>query len=238
MKTLRGLSLVFIILVTFQAEAKFLTPDPVKPNPENGQNFNRYWYADNNPIKNIDPDGREVAGIYDLTNELLFLVDKDTRAWALVQGASGGKPYGDPIPSGKYDILERAGRDGFYRLERRDDSYGNDESGGRTNFRLHGPGRTMGCIEVCMSDGFKHVRSLLENTSKTKAEVDSQSVGGRLMGLSESLKKFGSIGVLPSGYSLGFNQKTNSVVMRYTETGSRIVKQQKICTVSKDGTCK
>lgn len=49
--------LVLLMLASAQSQAKFLTPDPVKPNSENGQNFNRYWYADNNPIKNVDADG-------------------------------------------------------------------------------------------------------------------------------------------------------------------------------------
>lgn len=61
MKPIRGLILVLILLTNSQIEAKFLTPDPVQPNPNTGQNFNRYWYANNNPVKNTDPDGREVT---------------------------------------------------------------------------------------------------------------------------------------------------------------------------------
>ncbi|WP_425486504.1 RHS repeat domain-containing protein [Chiayiivirga flava] len=34
---------------------RFLSPDPVAPTPES---FNRYWYANNNPYKFLDPDGR------------------------------------------------------------------------------------------------------------------------------------------------------------------------------------
>ncbi len=37
--------------------ARFLSPDPKIGNPENGQNFNRYSYALNNPFKYTDPDG-------------------------------------------------------------------------------------------------------------------------------------------------------------------------------------
>ncbi len=32
--------------------------DPVAPNPENIHSFNRYAYANNNPYKFVDPDGR------------------------------------------------------------------------------------------------------------------------------------------------------------------------------------
>lgn len=37
---------------------RFLSVDPVTANSVNGSNFNRYWYANNNPYKFVDPDGR------------------------------------------------------------------------------------------------------------------------------------------------------------------------------------
>lgn len=43
------------------ADARFLSKDPVPANPDNGQNFNSYWYANNNPYKFTDPDGRYVC---------------------------------------------------------------------------------------------------------------------------------------------------------------------------------
>jgi len=39
---------------------RFLSVDPVLPN-DNGGSFNRYWYANNNPYKFTDPDGRCTA---------------------------------------------------------------------------------------------------------------------------------------------------------------------------------
>ena len=39
---------------------RFLSVDPVSANPSNGSNFNRYWYANNNPYGFVDPDGRFV----------------------------------------------------------------------------------------------------------------------------------------------------------------------------------
>jgi RHS repeat-associated protein len=40
---------------------RFLSVDPVTADSANGQNFNRYWYANNNPYKFTDPDGRQAA---------------------------------------------------------------------------------------------------------------------------------------------------------------------------------
>ena len=37
---------------------RFMGMDPVAPNPENIHSFNRYAYANNNPYKFVDPDGR------------------------------------------------------------------------------------------------------------------------------------------------------------------------------------
>jgi len=37
---------------------RFLSVDPVAVAPEYGANFNRYWYANNNPYRFVDPDGR------------------------------------------------------------------------------------------------------------------------------------------------------------------------------------
>lgn len=43
------------------ATGRFLSVDPVGPAAGNAFNFSRYAYGSNNPIKNIDPDGRESA---------------------------------------------------------------------------------------------------------------------------------------------------------------------------------
>jgi RHS repeat-associated protein len=41
-----------------QGVGRFLSVDPVSASSINGGNLNRYWYANNNPHKFVDPDGR------------------------------------------------------------------------------------------------------------------------------------------------------------------------------------
>lgn len=41
------------------SNARFVSTDPVKPDPKTGASFNRYSYANNNPYRYFDPDGRQ-----------------------------------------------------------------------------------------------------------------------------------------------------------------------------------
>jgi RHS repeat-associated protein len=43
---------------------RFLSVDPIRPRAGDYQNFNRFMYGNNNPIRNIDPDGRQSAEDY------------------------------------------------------------------------------------------------------------------------------------------------------------------------------
>jgi RHS repeat-associated protein len=56
--------LVYMQARYYQARGQFLSPDPVGPSPGNIFSFNRYAYGNNNPIGNIDPDGREAGFVY------------------------------------------------------------------------------------------------------------------------------------------------------------------------------
>lgn len=38
---------------------RFISPDPVATDLNTGDSFNRYWYANNNPVRFTDPDGRQ-----------------------------------------------------------------------------------------------------------------------------------------------------------------------------------
>lgn len=56
-KTFQTTALFSLLLaMTEPAAARFLSPDPA---PADEENFNRYWYANNNPYTFVDPDGRK-----------------------------------------------------------------------------------------------------------------------------------------------------------------------------------
>ncbi len=55
---------------------RFLSVDPVTAG-SSGANFNRYWYANNNPYAHVDPDGR---------NAVTFIGGVVTESWNAVNG--------------------------------------------------------------------------------------------------------------------------------------------------------
>lgn len=59
-KTISGMLTIALCLFAFDVSARFVSTDPVQPDPKNGQNFNRYHYANGNPYRYTDPDGREI----------------------------------------------------------------------------------------------------------------------------------------------------------------------------------
>ncbi len=79
---------------------RFLSVDPVGPSPGNLFHFNRYDYADNNPIGNIDPDGRSV-----LTKLIKLAINGGNVAQTVAGVVSDAKTVMNPNAS----PLERAG---------------------------------------------------------------------------------------------------------------------------------
>ncbi len=66
---------------------RFLSVDPVTANGNTGGNFNRYWYANNNPYRFTDPDGRYTCGASDAQCALV-----DRWVQKLQQSRRGLKP--------------------------------------------------------------------------------------------------------------------------------------------------
>ena len=52
---------------------RFLSSDPVSTDTNTGGNFNRYWYANDNPFRFTDPDGRAPGGCGDGVCKGLFV---------------------------------------------------------------------------------------------------------------------------------------------------------------------
>jgi hypothetical protein len=122
----------------------------------------------------LGPDGEpirlaKVTAVYDRATGVLTATDMDTGEVVTIKAQSGGKPSGDPIPAGKWDILERGGKSDSFRLDAVDAQRFNDveDSSGRYGFRLHKPGLTIGCIAAEDLAGWSQLKSLILNTSTT-----------------------------------------------------------------------
>ena len=171
---------------------EWLNRDPIG---ERG-GINLYRFVGNNPLRFVDPLGLLVFGTFDIGTGTLALTDEDTGHSVVITAESGGKPFGDPIPVGNYDILDHPKPD-FLRLEPLDDHYGDDKDSatGRTKFRLHKPGRTIGCIAAKEKAPWEKLRDLIRNTKTTTTTVDSKSYNPFAPD-TETIKKFGDLRVI------------------------------------------
>jgi len=150
----------------------WLSRDPIG---ENG-GVNLYGYVKNNPVNAWDPLGLLVEATFSVETGIFAVRDLDTGETATMKAFSGGKPSGDPIPNGEYDILNCGKKDDFFRLEPNDESYGDDthDETGRGLFRLHRPGGSLGCITAEDKEGWENVKKLIKKTKTTNVEVDTK----------------------------------------------------------------
>jgi RHS repeat-associated protein len=76
---------------------RFLSMDPVLTSHDNGGNFNRYWYANNNPYKFTDPDGRFahiaagalVGAVFGGGSYAYSSISSGTFSWGGLAGSTG-----------------------------------------------------------------------------------------------------------------------------------------------------
>jgi hypothetical protein len=109
---------------------------------------------------------------------------------------TSGKPFGDPIPAGEYEILAQARRENFYRLDRIDNMLRNDidDESGRNEFRLHRPGRTIGCIAAKEWEGWNRLKRLIDKT-RTDTVLDHAHPWWKFWAKPEPILKYGTLTV-------------------------------------------
>ncbi|MBU0475278.1 MAG: hypothetical protein KKF62_14085 [Bacteroidetes bacterium] len=157
-----------------------------------GGQSNLYEYCLNDPINILDPNGLQVIGIYSKSSGKIHALDLNTFDVVNINAESGGKPFGDPIPNGLYEILDQAQNPESFRLDAADRYPRNDvhESSGRNRFRLHEPGNTIGCIAATNTTGWQSLKNLLNNT-KTTQVPDNAKPWWKFWGGQEYIKRYG-----------------------------------------------
>ena len=95
-----------------------------------------------------------------------------------------------------YDILDHPKND-FFRLEPKDKSYGDDthDPTGRDEFRLHKPGRSIGCVTAKSKSPWEKLRDMIRKT-KTSTETVKSKSRSPFAPKTESIKKFGELKVI------------------------------------------
>ncbi|MFD0739974.1 RHS repeat-associated core domain-containing protein [Lysobacter koreensis] len=87
---------------------RFLSADPVTANSNTGANFNRYYYANNNPYKFTDPDGRAPDAILDAG---FIIYDTGRFLGASAAAAVGAVTGNDALRSAGLEGMRETGAD-------------------------------------------------------------------------------------------------------------------------------
>lgn len=78
-----------LLLALVQAVPANASNDPVTADPNTGANFNRYYYANNNPYRFKDPDGRATCAAADCSTSYIDATPMAKRAPPMVNGDHG-----------------------------------------------------------------------------------------------------------------------------------------------------
>jgi RHS repeat-associated protein len=175
-----------------------LTPDLgfVNMPTQYGDGPNLYEYVQSGPVTKRDPSGLLVWMWYNRATGDLWVGDLDTgetiNLWPGCTFSGGPDLIGriwKPIPTGQYEVLERAGKPLWLRLDPIDAVPRNDkgdnpgEGFGRSEFRMHPGNISEGCItiseknKVCLFV-YQKIRDLLGKTKKVI--VPDAAYGGML----------------------------------------------------------
>ncbi len=156
--------------------------------------WNTYAYALSSPTHVTDISGLLVSGVFNCrTNELTFR-DLDSGQVTTASFFSGGLRGAQPIDNGSYSILSTLTRPDFFRLEPQDSTPGDDrnDATGRTEFRLHGPGRSSGCVTAVDKENWDKINSALGRTATQLVTIPALGIGG-ILGLTESALRYGTL---------------------------------------------
>ena len=170
---------------------RFLSVDPLQFQDENPFSFNRYAYANGNPYRFIDPDGREVVqvGISVRLPKVLGWAQKALGREIKLGGFEAGLAFSAPnaLGQGEYDM-------GFY-----------------FSSQLNGEGLDTGRIAATYSESVDSTASVKDMAGVSGSSSVGLGLGGLNIGYSE--KGVDSLGIhIGLGVGVSANAEATSVI--------------------------